>query len=203
MARPVTTRPQPVPYPYGVHGAADNLGGMAAPLLGGFAVTLLGLVLQVEKDMRWPGLALFLFAAGAVLFLQVVQLHARARAFVTSLRQALEWYEDAEDPERIDRVRAEVIQHDAAWRFWVRRARACYNLGIILLLCGSAVLLVPAKSSQLDSFRIAAITVILTGVLFEVLAMLNVVLGRRRRPPGRMRRLLNLVAPARPPAHLS
>jgi hypothetical protein len=190
----------PVPYPYGVHTATDGLGGVAAPLLAGFAVALLGLVLQVDTQMRWPGTALFLFAASAVLFLQVVQLNARARGFVVSFRQALDWYPDADDPERRARVLDEVWQHDAKWRFWIRRARVLYNVGIVLLLLGTAVLLVPAGLRDLTFMRWSAIVVALLGAGYELLAMLGSWLQRtdRFRPPRWVLIPLRIVAPAEP-----
>jgi hypothetical protein len=203
MAEDDTPDPRyvPIPYPYGVQAAADGLGGVAAPMLAGFAVALLGLVLQVERDLRWAGLSLLLFAAAAVLFLQVVQFHARARAFASSPKQALDWYDDADDPERVRRVRAELRQHDAAWRFWIRRARLCYNAGVVVLLCGSAVILVPARNESFGVFRIAAIVVVLAGAFYETLTMINGWLGRLDRLPlsGRWRRALETVAPSRPP----
>jgi hypothetical protein len=38
------------------------MGGIAAPLLAGFSLTLLGLVIQVEDELRWPDLALLLLS---------------------------------------------------------------------------------------------------------------------------------------------
>src|SRR5580698_9548658 len=76
------------PDPYGLFATADGLGGVAAPLLAGFAITMVALVVQIASDLRWPDVSLVLLGAAAVLLLQVVQLSARARGYAVTPAQA-------------------------------------------------------------------------------------------------------------------
>ncbi|MEV6343025.1 hypothetical protein [Actinoplanes sp. NPDC051851] len=165
------------PNPYGAYPAAEGLGGVAAPLLAAAAATLLGLVLQIEASLRWPGLALLLLAVATVLMLRVVQCNARARGYAVTPGEALAWYPDADDPERRRVVFAELERHRAAWRFWIGSARRHYNLGVLFLLLGTMVTMVPADSAALTPARWLAIGVIGLGCAAEVLAVL---LDRRR-----------------------
>ena len=130
--------PPAPPDQYGAFAAVDGLGGVAAPLLAGFAVTLLALVVQVEGQLRWPDAVLALLAAAMVLFLQVVQLNARARGYAVTPAQATEWYDDMAEPDRRAVVYWELRHHHEAWASLVRRTRTRYNLGIVALRDGFA-----------------------------------------------------------------
>jgi hypothetical protein len=190
------------PNPYGLFATADGLGGIAAPLLAGFAITMVALVVQIADDVRWPDVSLILLGAAAVLLLQVVQLSARARGYAVTPAQAHEWYPDIErNPARLRVVNWELRHHLACWRDLVRRARARYNLAIVLLLCGIAVLLVPRKSTELTAMRGLAIAVIALGAAIEAGAI--VADWGRRAPAGsvwsRLSGLLRWAAPPVPP----
>jgi hypothetical protein len=164
-------RPSP-PNPYGLFATAEGLGGIAAPLLAGFAVTMVGLVVQIADQLRWPDESLTLLGAAAVLLLQVVQLSARARGYAVTPAQAREWYSDIEqNPDRARVVNWELRHHMACWRALVRQARIRYNLAIVLLLSGVAVLLIPKKTADLTPMRGLAIAVIVIGVLIEAAAI--------------------------------
>ncbi|MDG4782254.1 hypothetical protein O7614_21570 [Micromonospora sp. WMMD961] len=199
------------PNPYGAYQAADGLGGIAAPLLAAAAVTLLGLVLQIETVLRWPSLSLLLFGAAIILLLRAVQSHARARGYSVTPSEALAWYPDAADMQRRRVVQWELRRHQAAWRFWIGRARRHYNLGVLFLLIGAAVLLVPADPQKLTATRWAAIAVLVWGCVAETMAIL--IAWRRpdwwarwwaadpdrRRPLRWLNRLVRWVAPPDPP----
>ena len=190
------------PNPYGLFATADGLGGVAAPLLAGFAITMVALVVQIADDVRWPDVSLVLLGAAAVLLLQVVQLSARARGYAVSPAQAREWYADIErNPARVRVVNWELRHHMACWRDLVRRARARYNLAIVLLLCGIAVLLVPKKTAELTAMRGLAIAVIVVGAVIEAAAI--VADWGRKAPAGsvwsKLPDLLRWAAPPVPP----
>jgi hypothetical protein len=199
----VDTSPGPAPpNPYGLFATADGLGGVAAPLLAGFAITMVALVVQIAGDVRWPDVSLVLLGAAAVLLLQVVQLSARARGYAVTPSQAYEWYADIErNPARLRVVNWELRHHLACWRALVRRARARYNLAIVLLLGGIAVLLVPKETAELTMMRGLAIAVIGLGALIEVAAIAAD--WGRTAPAGAVRsklpRLLRWAAPPVPP----
>jgi hypothetical protein len=190
------------PNPYGLFATTDGLGGVAAPLLAGFAITMIALVVQIADDVRWPDVSLVLLGAAAVLLLQVVQLSARARGYAVTPVQAREWYPDIEqNSARLRMVNGELRHHLACWRDLVRRARARYNLAIVLLLCGITVLLVPKQTAQLTAMRGLAIAVIALGGLIEIAA---IVADWARKAPAksvwsRLPALLRWAAPPVPP----
>jgi hypothetical protein len=135
------------PYPYGQLSANAGMGGVAAPLLAGFAIGLLGLVLQVEAALRWPDLALLLLAVAVLLLLAAVQLGFRAAQYAVTPTQAAEWHDDfATSAERRARVSAELREGREAYRSWIGRAATAYDAGIAVLFAGLAVALVPAAS---------------------------------------------------------
>jgi hypothetical protein len=190
------------PNPYGRFATTDGLGGVAAPLLAGFAVTMVALIVQIADDVRWPDVSLALLGAAAVLLLQVVQLNARARGYAVTPAQAREWYPEIErDPARASLVDWELQHHMDCWRELVRHARWRYNLAIILLLCGIAVMLVPEKTAEMTAMRGLAIAVIAGGAMIEIAAVLAD--WGSRAPDGsawsRLPVLLRWAAPAEPP----
>jgi len=190
------------PNPYGRFATVDGLGGVAAPLLAGFAVTMIALIVQIVDDVRWPDVSLVLLGAAAVLLLQVVQLNARARGYAVTPAQAREWYPDIEhDPARASVVDWELQHHLDCWRDLVRRARWRYNVAVILLLGGIAVMLVPRETAELTAVRWLAIAVIAGGALIEIAAVLAD--WGSQAPAGsvwsKLPDLLRWAAPAEPP----
>lgn len=192
------TGPVP-PNPYGAFAAVDGLGGTAASLLAGFSITLIALVLELSRAVRWPDLGLLLLALAAVLFLQVVQLNARARGYAVTPSQAREWYADLADPQRQAVVDAELRHHRECWSYLVRRTRFRYNLGILTLLSALLVVLIPRD--QMTPWRVVAIGVVAAGIGMEGLEILDVALRRRRGHPvvRRLRQVLRWVVPTDPP----
>jgi hypothetical protein len=191
------------PEPYGAFATVDGLGGVAAPLLAGFAVTLLALVTQIASTLRYPDAALVLFALATALFLQVVQLNARARGYAVTPAQIREWYADFDDPQRQRVLAWELRHHRECWLYLVRRTRMRYNVAILALLLGSAMVLVPRGG--LSALRVAAIAVLSLGMLIEILEAVDQWLGDRsgNRPRSRpleiLRWITHRLAPADPP----
>ncbi|MFD0744142.1 hypothetical protein ACFQ1L_21705 [Phytohabitans flavus] len=184
------------PEPYGAFAVADSLGGVAAPLLAGFAVALIGLLIPGAESLRYPDAALALFALSAVLFLQVVQLNARARGYAVSPAQVREWYPDFDDPARQAVVAWELRHHRASWAHLVRRTRTRYNVAILALTAGLMVALVPRGG--IGPLRVVAIVVFGLFALLELLELADRGL-RGRRVPGLVRRIVHAAAPSDPP----
>ncbi|GAA5195754.1 hypothetical protein GCM10023322_63120 [Rugosimonospora acidiphila] len=195
-------RPPGAPEPYGAFATVDSFGGGAAPLLAGFAVTLLALIIQISAALRWPDLALVLFGLAATMFLHVVQLTARAKGYAVTPAQVREWYDDYADPDRQRAVAWELTHHRECWLFLVGRARVFYDCAMLALLVGVAVLLVPRHTRELTPLRWAAIAVAGLAVLAEILEMVDQVLkgrGSRRGPLASLARITGWLAPSDPP----
>jgi hypothetical protein len=156
-----------VPPLYGIHGAFDNVGSIAAPLLAGFSVTSMGLVLQVEKDLRWPSLALNFLALASIFFIGAVQFGFWARQYVFTPSDVIQWWPDADNPLRQQMIRREQLEHWHGFKLWTRRATSGYRLGIVSLLLGLSIMLVPKTAMSVA--RLTAIAIVLLGLLFELL----------------------------------
>jgi hypothetical protein len=158
------------PSPYGAPAANESMGAIVAPLLAGFSLALLGLVVQVEQDLRWPDLALLLLAVAIVLLVLVVQFAFRARQYATTPSQVKDWWPDFDnDPERQQRVYEELRVYLACHLWWIGRARGLYNTAICVLLLGLAVVLIPKH--PINPVRAASIAAVLAGFGVELLLL--------------------------------
>lgn len=120
----------------------DKLGMIAAPLLSGFSLTLLGIVATRNSawSMRWPDWAIAALAAAAILFLVAVQFTIAARQFLITRE---------EQKERAPGVDQETLATSYAammsdYRRWATRARIAFDLGLAVLLLGLAGVLLPS-----------------------------------------------------------
>ncbi len=155
------------PSPYGVPAAIEMMGSVAAPLLAGFSLTLLILIITNPDAFRWPGPVLVALAFAAVTLISVVQFTFWARSCTVTPDELKSWWPDLETEERRVVVRGEQLAHERARRTWSRRARWSYRLGIITLLLGMAIALIPP--GHVTTARWIASSVVLLGLLFEVL----------------------------------
>ena len=154
------------PFPYGYPAAIDSAGLVAAPFLAGFSLTLLGLLIPESATFRLGDLALILLAAAAVCFIATVQCTFWARQYVVSPEEIRMWRPGYEPARQIALQRL----HMAAFNTWSARSVWTYRAGILLVMAGVAVALVPKGSIGLG--RAAAIAVLGIGFLGEVLWIL-------------------------------
>jgi len=151
------------PFPLGQANGADSAGSVAAALFAGFSLTLIGLIVPDKMPFRWPGYGLLLLAAAAVLFIASVQCAFWAKEYAITPEDLDKWYPDMSRRDKIAYQRG----HQLNFRRWVRRMNTSYRLGILFLLSGMAVALVPKGS--LGTQRAAVIAVIGLGFVVEVL----------------------------------
>jgi len=108
--------------------AVDSATGVAAPLLGGFTLTLIGLIVSGPEDFRWAGWALLLLTLAVLLFVTCVQAGFWARrSRPESFVQLAEYYATS----------------TGSYRIWVRVASDTYDTAIVLLFCGLGAVLAP------------------------------------------------------------
>ncbi|GEM_PF-5660741 len=158
----------PTPAPYGFPGAVESVGSVAAPMLAGFALTLLTLVVVSGKELRWPNLVLLGFALAAVLLINAVQFSFWARQYAVKPSEAIEWHPDFETQEGREAVRRDLWSDYARFGVWAKRARFAYNLGTVVLLASVSGALVPdGPLGQVPVARWLAVAVPLLGVLGE------------------------------------
>jgi hypothetical protein len=188
-------RPPGAPQPYGAFATVDSFGGGAAPLLAGFAVTLVALIIQIAGSLRWPDLALVVFCLAATLFLHVVHLTARAKGYAVTPDDVRQWYDDYEEPGRREVVAWELQHYRQCWLFLVRRARIFYNCAMLALFAGLGVLLVPTGPGHLSVLRWVAIGIVGAAAATELLEIVDQMLRRR----STSLRIIRWIAPADPP----
>jgi hypothetical protein len=150
------------PFPIGQANAADSAGSVAAALFAGFSLTLIGLIVPDVTRFRWPGAGLLLLAIAALLFIASVQCAFWAKEYGITPDDLNKWYPGMSDRDKIAYQRG----HQLNFRRWVGRMNTSYRFGILFLLSGMAIALVPKGSP--DTARLAAIAVIAAGLMVEL-----------------------------------
>jgi hypothetical protein len=199
-----------VPYPYGFASSLDGAGTVAAPLLAGFSISLIGLVVASPGKMRWPDEALVLLIATAVALIVAVQCAYSARQYVVPPEDLEFWWPDITNDERWKQVRKEQFGHQAFLNLWAKRFRRSFHGGLVLLLTALAVILFPptmdSRGHQVatSSMRYVGIAIALLGALIELmwlwlnwLADRSVIWDETRRP-GLLVRLADRLLPSQP-----
>jgi hypothetical protein len=151
------------PWPYGDFAAAESAGSVASPLLAGFCFALIGLIVPEGKGIRWPDLALALLVAGGFSFIAAVQCGTWARQWTVTPQELDEW----SPGEELARIQAEQRAHFVGFSTWSRRLRFTYRCGIVALLAGVMVMLIP--SSHITLMRGLVIGTAAFGLLLECL----------------------------------
>lgn len=154
------------PKPFGYAAAVETMGAIAAPLLAGFSFALLGLVLQVEKDLRWPDLSMALLAGSGLLFILSLQATFAARRYYVPPDVWVEWRNLATSDVRRDEIDGQYESMLPLHAKWTTAARWTYNVGIVVLFVGVGVLLVP--ETEPSTARGVAIVVLFAGAVLEI-----------------------------------
>jgi hypothetical protein len=161
-----------VRHPEGYYDAMQAIGTMVAPILAGFAIVILALVLvppgKGEADpLRWrdPVLALLVFSA--LLLIICTQGAIRARTTLVKPDELRAWYPSSVDeagwPNEWLGDHQKVLEERTARASTV--CRHTYNAGTLLLFTAIAVLLVPP--SPVDDARRVALVAAMLAVVVE------------------------------------
>jgi hypothetical protein len=132
-----------VPRRYGYAAAVEGMGAVAAPLLAGFSIALVALVIQGSSDLRYANLALLVFVAAALAFIACVQFTFHARSFVVTPPELEMWWSDSVEPDRREQLRWEQRLYFRNHEMWARRAGHMYNVGLLALLLGLVATVLP------------------------------------------------------------
>jgi hypothetical protein len=144
-------------------------GSVAAPLLAGASFTLVALVLQSQTTFgRWQNVSLLLFVAAGLAQIFAVQSFSWARRYMVAPDELKQWFPDdfthhGERPTEWLQLLQRFYGEHA--RRWAERTRAWINAGIMLLLAGIAVGVVPP--GPISPVRWPVITVAWIGVAVE------------------------------------
>ncbi|MEL4082221.1 MULTISPECIES: hypothetical protein [Arthrobacter] len=142
------------------------MGEVAAPLLAGFSIALIGVIAQNPGSFRWAGLSLLLLTLAVGMLLLSVQSGFHARQMYWTRDELLPWFAGSLNETSEKAFSGMHTTHLQLWKKWVDRTRRSYNSGIILLMLGVAATLAPptAQASDLISaadplFRWSAVVV--------------------------------------------
>jgi hypothetical protein len=124
---------------------------------------LLGLLIPQSDTFRLGDLALILLAAAAVCFIATVQCTFWARQYVVTPQEIEMWRPGYPAERRIALQRL----HKGAFDTWSARSVWCYRAGILFVMAGVAVALVPEGSVGLG--RWVSIAVLAVGFVGELL----------------------------------
>jgi hypothetical protein len=131
------------PVPFGRGPAMDTMTGIAAPLLAGFSLALLGVVAQAPDNFRQPGAALLMLTLTTISMVACVQLGFRARSYLYSVDEIASWWPEPR-PEFFTRaLQKQQAGHFELWLRWSDRARLAYNASVVMLAFGVALVLAP------------------------------------------------------------
>ena len=139
------------PAPYGAPDSVQATGTVAAPLLAGFTITLIGLVVDTSNQgIRHRDTALLALMAAAASLLAAIQCAYSARRYMVVPDELTSWWPDAKDhPEtQLRRRQEEQFAHRLLHTQWATRFRVVYHVGIILMLAGLTVLLIPPEAAR-------------------------------------------------------
>ena len=143
-----------------------GLGGIASPLLAGFALAATATLVTTEKAPPLAGWAILAFATSVAFLLHAMQLAFLALSTDPSPAAYLQWHPEATvDRERLEKVRqAQVVKYGEMTRYWVT-SNVAYDLGLNAFLTGLLLLLVP---DDWDAPRIAAFSVAAVALALEL-----------------------------------
>jgi hypothetical protein len=156
--------------PYGSPAALENLGTAAAPLLAGFSFALIGFVLDKGRVIWEPDVALALLVLAGSLLIFCVQFAFNARRYYVPPEDHLAFVQmSAGSSVSEDDVRGWQGDWLDEHERWARLARRMYNLGILALLFGVTLVLVPdAGPWDMAPARVVAVSVAALATLVEL-----------------------------------
>jgi hypothetical protein len=159
------------PAPLGYGPAFEAVGNVAAPLLAGFSVSTIGIVLTAESAIRWPGAVFIALTLAAASFIMCVQCNFHGRLYFYSPAEAADWWSESDFKERHEDIQAEQEYDLRIWHTWMNRARRLYNLGLFALWAGMAFALMPPprESQAVAGARWAAVGIAGLVIVIELL----------------------------------
>jgi hypothetical protein len=142
------------PAPLGRGSAVEAMAGIAAPLLAGFSLTLLGVIASIPDSFRWPGVVITLLVVVVILLVACIQFGFRARSYLYSAADVGAWRPDfIASPDFKELMKKDQSTHFTQWEAWDRRAGRAYNLAICVLAVGIALAVAPRAGASEPAWR--------------------------------------------------
>jgi hypothetical protein len=148
--------------------ASEAIAAVAAPLLAGFSVTLIGVVAQDADKFLLPGVAMCFLALAAIFFLVALQSGFQARLYLTTPGDVDEWNPGYAQNNATTAVEmAKQNQASKGFVAWNLRSKRYYGFGLLSLLVGVAATLAPRLDAPQAAWRWAATGAAMVMLLFE------------------------------------
>ncbi|MFI9174079.1 hypothetical protein [Streptomyces lincolnensis] len=120
---------------------------MAAPLLAGASLALLGVVIvEGEQHFRWPEVTLLIVVAASIALIASIQIGANARKYLYNRETIDAWYGDLA---KRSRAWSEHSEHFGKWKTHIRRAVIAFNAGTTLLILAVSTALLPRDNDAI------------------------------------------------------
>lgn len=175
------------PQRFGYGEAVQAAGTVVAPLLAGFTIALIGLVVDASNNgVRYRDFALLVLMGAAASLVVAIQCAYSARQFMVTPDQIAVWWPGLDvagaraDDSQLQGLRQQQHAHRALHRRWAGRFRNAYHLGVVLVLVGLAIVLIPPDS--ISPARGLAIAVAVLAAVGEATWVLATIRADRRRP---------------------
>lgn len=152
--------------------AIRGMGGVVSPLLAGFALATVAVLMTSADPNKTPlaPWAVLCLAAAAVAFLYVMQYSFLAVRSGSAPSSYIDWEPEVTlQPERLERLRLEQAADRRLFTLFNRRAGWLYDVGLLLFLAGLALVVVP---SRWGIANVIALTVVGLAFAIEVLWIL-------------------------------
>jgi hypothetical protein len=153
--------------------AVKGMGGVVAPLLAGFCLATIAVLMTSTNTAKTPLAvwATLCLTGAAVLFLYTVQYSFLAVRSGSPPSAYLDWQTEARlDPKRMHKLRREQAQDRELFNRYQRRAGAFFTLGMWAFLAGLALVLVP---HQWQFMNVVAVSGVGIAFFVEVLWWLS------------------------------
>jgi len=134
------------PYPLGSYRSLRSGGTFAAPLLAGFSFTITAVLLSASQQFaRWTDVALGLLVGAGLVLIFAVQAGLWLERYDVRPSEFAEWFPQDFDEHGVpDQFVFGLHQyHSDKARVWAITSVRLYNVGIVLILAGVMVTLVP------------------------------------------------------------
>jgi hypothetical protein len=158
--------------PIGEMEAVRGMGGIVAPLLAGFALATIAVLVTASEHPPCASWAILFLAASAVAFVYAMQFSFMALRYGAAPQERLDWTPEAavDTTQALAELRREQAQDHALNKRYSRRAGIFYNLGLLGFLAGLGFVMVP-KTWSVQS--VATLGVVAVAFLAELLWILR------------------------------
>ncbi|MEH6373230.1 hypothetical protein V7793_02545 [Streptomyces sp. KLMMK] len=143
------------PAPLGWPVASDEMLTIAAPLLAGASITLLGVVIEQRDVFRWADPLLLALVLTVIFMIVAMVWGVGARGHLYSRNDLQDWWGplDMLPPELNEELIREQQSQFARWLKGIRLAMRCFNLGLVLLAVSGILALIPPDHEATPVWR--------------------------------------------------